>query len=74
MGVVRVLLHTVKVAINAKVDFSRTLLLWAASRGHQGILKLLLGIGRFEIKVNSNIGRTLLCLAAEYRLRTLLDC
>ncbi|KAB5581125.1 hypothetical protein GE09DRAFT_463702 [Coniochaeta sp. 2T2.1] len=58
--------HQTTLDIDASDDFGRTPLLWAAEKGHEAVVKLLLDTGKVEINSkDSRYGRTSLSWAAE---------
>ncbi|KAL6409867.1 Ankyrin repeat protein [Ilyonectria robusta] len=65
-GIVRVLLATGKVDVEAKDTwYSRTPLSWAAHNGHEGIVKLLLATAKVDVDTKDRDRRTPLSWAAE---------
>jgi ankyrin repeat protein len=61
-AVVKLLLKTGKVDVDAKDNDSRTPLSWTAEQGHKAVVKLLLEISKVEVDAKDKYGRTpLLC-------------
>ena len=67
VNVVKILVNTGKVNLNAKDPAGRTPLLLAAENGHEEIVKLILNTGKADINSKgSEYGHTPLSLAAKY--------
>ncbi|TLD17323.1 uncharacterized protein PgNI_01055, partial [Pyricularia grisea] len=63
-GVVRMLLDTRKVDVDAKDGNGRMSLSWAAEEGHKTVVRMLLDTGKADVDAKSKIGRTPLSWAA----------
>jgi ankyrin repeat protein len=64
-AVVRLLLDTSKVKVNAKDKYGQTTLSWATVRGYAVVVKLLLGTGKVDPDVKDELDRTPLLCAAQ---------
>lgn len=67
LEVVRVLLRTKLVDVNAQDIFGQSLVFWAAAQGHEDIVKLLLKAGA-DRNLEDTDGRTPLVMAKNYKL------
>jgi ankyrin repeat protein len=63
--IVKLLLSTGKVDVNAKDKSGRTPLSWAAQKGYEAVVKLLLGTGKIDVNAKDKDRKTPLWCGGE---------